>query len=128
MVVTEQSETGNEVAQESRGRETLERIGRETLVTCTAVTLAIGANGDSVVTEGIGDSLASEGDGDTLATGGNVDTQATEGDGDTLATRRGEDIQTGLDTLDMEGIDESEEGPALSCRQEGIILITGTEF
>ena len=142
----------------------METIGGETLVTCTAVILGIGANGDSVVTEGIGDSLATEGDGDTLATGGNGDSLATEGDGDTLATggngdslategdgdtlatggngdslategdgdtlatRSGEDTQMGLETLDMEGIDESEEGPALSCRQEGIIFITGTEF
>ena len=70
MVVTEQSETSKEVAQELIGGETLERISRETLVTCTAVTLGIGVNGDSVVTEGIGDSLTTEG-GDTLATGGN---------------------------------------------------------
>ena len=86
VVVTEQTETGIEVAQESRGRETLETIGRETLVTCTAVTLAIGDNRDSVVTEGICDSLATEGDGDTLATGWNGDTLATEGNGNTLAT------------------------------------------
>ena len=70
MVVTEKSETSKEVAQELMGGETLERISRETLVTCTAVTLGIGVNGDSVVTEGIGDSLTTEG-GDTLATGGN---------------------------------------------------------
>ena len=67
-------------------------------------------------------------DGDTLATGWNGDSLATEGDGDTLATRSGEDTQTGLDTLDMEGINESKQGPALSCRQEGIIFISGTEF
>ena len=81
-----------------------------------------------MVTEGIGDSLATEGDGDTLATGGNGDPLETEGDGDTLATKSGEKTQPGLDTLDMEGIDESKEGPALSCRQKGIIFITGTEF
>ena len=123
--------------------------------TSNAVTLAIGANGDSLVTEGDGDklatggngdslategngdtlatggnghSLATEGNGDTLATGGNGKSLATEGDGDTLATRSEEDTPMGLDTLDMEVIDESEEGLPLSYRQKGIIFITGTEF
>ena len=51
VVLTEKSETGNEVAQEPRVREALETIGEETLETCKAWTLSIGGNRDSLTTE-----------------------------------------------------------------------------
>ena len=55
-----------------------------------------------------------------MATERNRDLLVTEGNGDTVATRSEEDMLVGLDTRDMEVINESEEGPALSCGQDGI--------